>query len=331
MMSQNPVQRTVDGHRRLRAFPALIRAPIRWLLRVWSHIPRAHGYLYHIVEEFGDRLATKPLPGHLANGATMRCDLRDSMQRQIYFLGAYEPVETYLFPLLLRPGMVVVDAGAHIGQYTLLAALEVGPQGAVHAFEPVPKNFDQLAFHVRENHLESTVKTNMLALWHEADTLSLNLSGEQPLNPGAYTAGLTPRSVDSVACKAVSLDSYVRENHIARVDVIKMDIEGSEWNALKGARDVLARWQPTILMELSRPMCSGLGYQPEQIWEFLKSFGYKMWVIAASPVGCCHLLSPPPEDFANVIFHTNPLPDTVVAGWSLRSVRSANARRTRGG
>ena len=251
------------------------------------------------------------------------------MQRQIYFLGAYEPVETYLFPLLLRPGMVVVDAGAHIGQYTLLAAMEVGVHGAVHAFEPVPKNFDQLTFHIRENRLQSTVRANMLALWQEADTLQLTLSAEQPSNPGAYTAGLPSKSVDSVGCKAVSLDSYVSENRIARVDVIKMDIEGAEWFALKGARQVLTQWQPTILMELSRPMCRGLGYHPEQIWDFLKSFGYQMWVIGASPNECRHLLSPPTEDFANVIFHTRPLPDEVVARWTLRSVRAANARRAR--
>jgi FkbM family methyltransferase len=251
------------------------------------------------------------------------------MQRQIYFLGAYEPVETYLFPLLLRPGMVVVDAGAHIGQYTLLAALEVGAHGAVHAFEPVPKNFDQLTFQVRENRLAPTVRANMLALWQEAGTLQLNLSAEQPSNPGAYTAGRPSRSVDSVTCKAVSLDAYVSERDIARVDVIKMDIEGAEWIALKGARAVLARWQPTILMELNRPMCRALGYEPEQTWEFLKTFGYQMWVIGTSPRECRHLLSPPAEDFANVIFHTDALPNDVVAGWSLRSVWAANARRAR--
>jgi FkbM family methyltransferase len=285
--------------------------------------------LYHIVEEWGERLATKPLLGYLANGATMRCDLGDSMQRQIYFLGAYEPIETYLFPLLLRPGMVVVDAGAHIGQYTLLAALEVGALGAVHAFEPVPKNFDQLTFHIRENRLPSIVHANMLALWQETGTLQLTLSAEQPRNPGAYTAGLSSSSVDSVTCKAVSLDSYVSENHIARVDVIKMDIEGAEWFALKGAREVLERWHPTILMELSRPTCSGLGYQPERVLDFMKSFGYQMWVIGTSPSECRHMLTPPAVDFANVIFHTDPLPDAIVAGWSLRSVRAANARRVR--
>ena len=87
----------------------------------------------------GPRLAeTEFQRAVLPNGCSMHCDLRQHVDRHIYYLGAYEPVESYLFTRLLQPGMTVIDAGANIGQYTLLAATAVGSRGTVHCFEPVP-------------------------------------------------------------------------------------------------------------------------------------------------------------------------------------------------
>jgi len=326
-IGKNPSPTSDQDVSRLSPLPAWIRGPIRTLLRAWSHFPKAHGYLYYLVENLGSRLAVGPLEGRLSNGARMRCDLCEHMQRQIYFLGAYQPIETFLFPLLVKPGMVVVDAGAHIGQYTLLASPLVGASGAVHAFEPVPRNFEQLAYHIRENGFATTVRMNKVALWHRAETLHLYLKTEHATNPGAYSAGPSLELVDSVTTRAVRLDDYVKENDIRRVDLIKMDIEGAELFALQGAQELITRWRPTMLVELNRPACRGLGYEPEQIWEFLKPCGYEMWYLGASPQACHTLSSPPPEDIANVVFHTEPLSDNITMGWSLKSAMTTNARR----
>src|SRR5215831_10836434 len=121
---------------------------IRFFLRIWSKYPKAPGYFSRVVERWGGRLAEKTLEGRLFNGMLMSCNIKDHIQRQIYFRGAYEPIETYLFWLLLRPGMVVIDGGANVGQYTLVAAGAVGERGEVHAFEPVLTNFEQLSKHV---------------------------------------------------------------------------------------------------------------------------------------------------------------------------------------
>src|SRR5688572_5258274 len=144
-----------------------VRGVVRSLLRVWSRFPKAPGYLYQAVERWGSRLAVRPLECRLFNGARMTCDLRDHVQRQIYFFGAYEPIETYLFRLLLRPGMVVVDVGANVGLYTLIAAGEVGVRGEVHAFEPVPETFERLVDHVMVNGVADIVRANPVGLWHK--------------------------------------------------------------------------------------------------------------------------------------------------------------------
>jgi FkbM family methyltransferase len=306
----------------------VLRSTIRFLLRTWSRFPKAPGYLYQIVERWGARLGVKPLECRLFNGTKMSCDLGDQIQRQIYFFGAYEPIEVYLLTHLLRPGMVVIDAGANVGQHTLIAAVEVGRRGEVHAFEPVPKNFRRLVAHVSDNGLGDTVRTNRMALWHEAETVRLSL-GSDKASDGGYTIGAPSEAIHTVACSGIRLDDYVAERKLDRVDFIKMDIEGAEWFALKGATSVLARWRPTMLVEINRGTCRGLGYEPERIWEFLTPYGYSMWAVGQSPEMCRALSSLDGVEGVNVIFHTGQLPTSVIKGWSYKSVLRFHRRTTR--
>ncbi len=302
-----------------RPLPALLRLAIRSLLRTWSRFPKAPGYLYRIVERWGSRLGVEPLQCRLFNGMKMRCDLGDQIQRQIYFFGAYEPIEVYLLTHLLRPGMVVIDAGANVGQHTLIAAAQVGRDGEVHAFEPVPRNFQRLAAHLLENRLATTVRANMIALWHRGETVRLNL-GPGAANDGGWAIGTPSEAVDTVTSQGVRLDDYAVEHKLNRVDFIKMDIEGAEWFALQGATAVVARWRPMMLVEINRPACRALGYEPERIWESLKPYGYLIWAVGQSPAGCRSLSSLDSVELANVIFHTDRLPDNVISGWSYKSV-----------
>ncbi len=306
----------------------MLRLTIRSLLRTWSRFPKAPGYLYQIVERWGARLGVEPLECRLFNGVKIRCDLGDQIQRQIYFFGAYEPIEAYLLTHLLRPGMVVIDAGANVGQHTLIAAVEVGRHGEVHAFEPVPKTFRRLVAHVSDNGLADTVRTNRMALWHEAKTVRLHL-GFDKASDGGYTIGVPSEAVDTVVCSGVRLDDYVAERKLNRVDFVKMDIEGAEWFALQGATSVLARWRPTMLVEINRSACRGLRYEPERIWEFLKPYGYLMWAVGQSPETCQSLSSLDGVEGANVIFHTDQLPANVIRGWSYKSILRFHRRNTR--
>lgn len=300
--------------------PAILRPTIRFLLRTWSRFPKASGWQYQIVERWGSALAVKPLECRLFNGTRMRCDLRDHVQRQIYFRGAYEPIETYLVKHLLRPGMIVIDAGANVGQYTLITAVEVGRHGEVHAFEPVPNNFERLVAHVQENGLDSTVRMNMTALWHCSERVRLHRGPAETGDNHLYAIGVPPAAVDTLSAAALRLDDYVAEKGLRRVDFIKIDVEGAEWFAFQGAAALLSRWRPTMLVEVNRRACWALGYEPERIWEFLKPYGYLMWAVGQSPETCRSLSSLVGVDIANVIFHTDRLPDKVIRGWSYKSV-----------
>jgi FkbM family methyltransferase len=257
--------------------------------------------------------------GYLPDGSRIDCDLRDHVQRQIYFQGVYEPVEAFLFCRLLRPGNVVIDAGANVGQYTLLAASSVGDSGFVHSFEPVPRNYERLRDQVTANRA-ANVKLNRLALWHEPAELRLGLPTDE-VNDGSYSVGAAGDStVPVVTAPAVRLDDYVRENAIGQVDFIKMDIEGAEWSALRGMSDILARDRPILLMEVNREACCRMAYSPEVFWEVLVGrYGYTAWQVGLSAGDWRSLSDCTGIDRANVLFATGLLPDVIARGWDFQT------------
>jgi FkbM family methyltransferase len=299
------------------------RALGRSALRTWGRLDLAPGYLCQVVDLWGPSLAEgEPIIGSLPNGCRLDCDLRDFVQRWIWFHGTYEPIEAYLFTLLLRPGMTVIDAGANAGQYSLLAATSVGPTGSVHSFEPVPETFTRLQRAVTDNQL-TNVHVNRAALWHEETTLSLAVpAGFSSANhTGAYSV-VRKRDDSSVKVEApaLRLDTYVATQGLSRVDVIKMDIEGGEPAALAGARSTLERFQPLLLMEINAEVLEESGSSVAALWDEITRLNYRVWRVGASPEASGHVSHPSEiETCCNAVLHHAELPANVTAGWKTKT------------
>jgi FkbM family methyltransferase len=132
----------------------------------------------------------------------------------------------------LSPGSVVVDAGANIGIYSRFLSSCVGPAGIVHSFEPDPENFARLRTEVASL---PNVRVNQLALSDRAGDSLLYISEELNVDHRAYpTEGETRRTV---SIRSTTLDDYFKPGE--RVDLIKMDLQGYELHALRGAKRVL--------------------------------------------------------------------------------------------
>lgn len=291
----------------------------RKLLELWGYLGIAPGWHLQTFEKFGSYLATPHLlPTFLPNKCQIHCNLQDHVQRQIYCLGVYEPIETYLFTKLLKPGMTVIDAGANVGQYTLLASTIVGVNGAVHSFEPVPNTFVHLNNNVSANELLN-VHLNQAALWNESITLKLSLSEEMSDNIGSYSVGII-NSDTAVESVSIPLDDYVVSKSIKRVDLIKMDIEGAEFRALLGMQDILERDRPILLIEINRLALQGVGYTPEKLWMFLTNrFGYSGYLIKINSLKNISCVSGIKQN--NVLFiHTSELPKFINEPWNFKDV-----------
>lgn len=195
-----------------------------------------------------------------------------------YALGReFEPQVCDFFRKALRPGMVVFDLGANIGQYTLLAAKRVGPGGSVHAFEPAPEEYRKLCVNVEINGLANVV-ANPLAVCDRTGETALHTAGR---GLGLYNSlGRPIRSADAdvVRVPCTTLDDYVRAANVARVDLIKMDVEGAELAVVRGATELLSRSAaPVIVCEFSDPAAAGMGHTTADLRRALEAFGYRVY------------------------------------------------------
>jgi FkbM family methyltransferase len=141
--------------------------------------------------------------------------------------------ERQLLKRTLCEGAVVVDAGANIGIYSQFLARCVGPTGVVHSFEPSPENFKRLQSATRKL---ANVRLSQAAVGECSGTSKLYVSDNLNVDHRTYpTEGESRRSVP---VDIVALDDYFKPGE--RVDLIKMDIQGYEIHALRGANRVLA-------------------------------------------------------------------------------------------
>lgn len=142
-------------------------------------------------------------------------------------------IERRLLKNVLFPGAVVVDAGANIGIYSQVLSRCVGPTGVVHSFEPSPENFKRLQSATRKL---ANVCLSQAALGECSGRSRLYLSDK--LNVDHRTYSTEEDSRRTVPIDVIALDDYFKPGQ--RVDLIKLDIQGYELHALRGANRVLA-------------------------------------------------------------------------------------------
>jgi FkbM family methyltransferase len=182
----------------------------------------------------------------------------------------WEPGQTALLGERLRPGMTVVDGGAHVGYFTCQAARLVGPRGLVLAFEPAPRNFELLRANVWRNGFGNVVCFPW-ALGAASALLPLRLSatntGDHRLDPEA----------DGPLSRVARLDDVLAIR--PPVDVVKLDVQGWEEAALRGMESLLASSpEVLVLVELSPADARAAGSDPRALLEWYRSLGFAVRV-----------------------------------------------------
>lgn len=196
-------------------------------------------------------------------------DTRFLVER-IAWTGSYEADFQNWVGRNIEPGSVVLDIGANVGAITLGLARQVGAAGRVYAFEPAPPNRQRLQANLDLNpDLAQRVTVLPMGLGKEAATLYWH---EEPGNPG--NGWLRPAGEEPVEVR--TLDGVMGEQGLERLDFIKIDVEGMEWDIFQGATKTLKHWCPTLYFEtLSRFREEGEGHAP--ILELLESLGYQFY------------------------------------------------------
>jgi FkbM family methyltransferase len=211
-------------------------------------------------------------------GIRLLLHLENDLGRQLFVGGCIDPNEFFFLDRFLRPGMRVLDVGAHEGLYTLFAARRVEPEGEVWALEPSVREFSRLRQNLKINHL-TNVRVFQVAAGEVNGPGELLVAADE--HSGHNTLGAFACSgVKAVARQSVDLrpvDELCKEWGVTRLDLIKLDTEGAEHRVLRGAGGVLRRFRPVVLFEVAGDALRHQGSNPEELMDYFRQLGYRLY------------------------------------------------------
>jgi len=235
--------------------------------------------------------------GRLA-GARLLLDLRDEKD---LWLGSYEPFMLEAIARFARPGMTAYDVGAHVGYVTVCLAQAVGPQGHVVAFEPLLANQQRLRANLELNGLSGRVQVVGGAVGEAAGRQLFKPHASVAMGKLAAHDATDEPTAGLLEVEVIALDQFAAAAGTAP-DLIKMDIEGGEAAALRGARRLMRQAKPILLLELHEAQAAEAG----NVFDELRQMGYEVrrlarqYPVVTSTAGLgrkAYLLGLPPGGF----------------------------------
>jgi FkbM family methyltransferase len=207
-------------------------------------------------------------------------DLNQRIDASIYYEGVFEPSTTALIARLVKPRMTVLDIGANIGYHTLCMAKLVGPHGQVFAFEPVPWAAEKLQRNLSLNEFHNVTVERLALTDHAAPSELLALYASWPVSPGGQDTSLHPihggrNTLQST--RVATLDEYVTSHRIDTVNFLKIDVDGYEYKVIRGAREVIGRDKPAMIVELSDYTLREHGDRLDDLIDLFNSLGYSFY------------------------------------------------------
>jgi FkbM family methyltransferase len=228
-----------------------------------------------------------PVPLRLSFGAWWLAE-KGALDHELMYSG-FEETEMRFVERLLRPGMTVLDIGAHHGLYTLLASKRVGRRGRVIAFEPSPRELRRLVKHVRLNRCRN-VGVEPCALGNAPVDADLFLVDGFRDWGNSLRPPTVAEPTSKVNVRVRRLDDALAELAVERVDFIKLDAEGAELAVLQGASKLLQKApRPAILAEVEDVRTRPWGYAAREIMQQLARWNYRWF--ALSEVGTLYPVS----------------------------------------
>jgi len=214
----------------------------------------------------------------MKDGSRMRWDLDDFSEAHAYWLGRFDDAIRAAVLALLPAHAVVLDVGANVGAWTvpLARALQHGG-GQVVAFEPVPSNRARLTDAVARNGMESVVRVESVALGETAGEVGMWLR-TSVTGATTGTAAVT-REGGHLRVPMCTLDEWMVQTALPRLDFMKLDIEGGELLLLRGAGETMERHRPLVLAEFGGYWMStfGITRADAESWAVAHRYGFFHW------------------------------------------------------
>ena len=242
-------------------------------------------------------LLEMPLPG--TDGLLFTIPPGSVIGHEVLLYGLYEKDVARCFAGLISPGDLVLDIGANLGQYTLLASHRVGPKGRVISVEPIPHIFAKLNVHLLLNAC-ANVTPIQAALGLENGNLLMKVIADE--NDGMHHVA-REEALDTVSVRQYCLDDLLSESAPGHeVSILKIDVEGWEENVFSGADCLFSqRLPPTIFFECIEEHAERFGLSAHRLVERFRKLDYRIYALDGSRHLPEVLGTSPPEGICNLV------------------------------
>jgi FkbM family methyltransferase len=180
---------------------------------------------------------------------TIENDEGISTELQIY--QSHEPLTTHLMIKELKQDMVCLDLGSNIGYYAVIESNIVGQSGKIFAIEPSPVNFPILKVNL-ENQKKNNFSTHNIAIGDKNEDMEFIISSKSNWSKIRMNNEKINPEDKIIKIPVKTLDSFVQENDIKKIDILRMDVEGFEYNIILGANKILEKFKPKIFVEIHK-------------------------------------------------------------------------------
>jgi FkbM family methyltransferase len=186
-----------------------------------------------------------------------------------YFGSEYEPESFDLFKKYINQGDVILDIGAHIGLYSVFFSKLTQNNGRVYSFEPNNESYLVLKQTLHLNNCENVI-TFPMAVSSKTEDLIFYSTG----SGDAFGSLVLRDNTNKIVLPAVSVDDFVEKQNLAKVNIIKIDVEGAELDALRGALKTFDKYKPIVLLALHPSTIRNNGHSLLQIYNILNDLKY---------------------------------------------------------
>jgi len=199
----------------------------------------------------------------------LKATFRTKERKRCQALGGYFPESS-----------VVFDVGGHFGYFSKEFAILHKGSCQIHAFEPTSYNYSIL------NKVCSTYKNIILNNFAFSDqnghtTINIPVKEKGKIGPGlAHFGDEQNRDYISETIKTVTLDQYVTDRKLTRLDFIKCDVEGAELLVFKGSEESLSRFKPVVFAEIGEEFTRRMGYEPGELIDLFLKRGYRAHMLS---------------------------------------------------
>ncbi|ADU31856.1 FkbM family methyltransferase [Evansella cellulosilytica] len=205
--------------------------------------------------------------------------LRDDLQRKIFNNGYYEIMESNFIINNYKNSKIVFDIGSNVGYYTLLLSKTLREKGTVYSIEASTDNIKLLQKNLVLNDVKNVIVMNN-AVGTEKGTLKLYNNSEENWGQKSLIKSLNELNKFEIV-QVDSLDNIIRSLGLSSVDLIKCDIDGGEYNAFKGASNLLSKAKaPDILFEVNHHNLNQMGLDSNNLVSLINSYDYSVYTFS---------------------------------------------------